>query len=430
MFNAGDRARYQDFLQSRWPAFKDADSFAQMRDQTGGYVFVKPGQVTRGEAREIVKSRLADDYWSFDVQMAAGTGGKIERLAFTPTDRPTGIAPPARVPTAAIGRLVDREIAALGDFSGVVAIELNGRPIYVRASGLADKERRVPNTLDTRFGMASMGKMFTAVAIMQLVQDGRIDLDAPIGAYIKEYPNPEFARTVTVRELLTHTGGAGDFFSKLWADNVDHLKTPADYVALFGSRPPEFKPGSRFSYANYGFIVLGRIVEEASGQPYDDYLERHVFAPAHMTSTSLRSADPRSATALAYVKDGYPAPPPGMMTRPSRDATPAGGAFTTAPDMLAFAAALTGHRLLDAAHTSLLLTPQVQGDSGPDSFGFQIFDQDGVRWIGHDGGGPGENGGFRVLANGGAVVIVLSNVAPSWRGDKLCAFITARLNTD
>jgi CubicO group peptidase (beta-lactamase class C family) len=430
VFNNGDRSAYDSFLRSRWPAFKGGDEFAQMRDQTGGYVLVRTGRVANDEVREVVKSRLADDYWSFDVRLADQLDGKIQSLEFTPVERPADVPPPGRVPPAAIARLADREISALGDFSGVVAVAVNGRPIYARAAGLADRERGIPNTVETRFGMASMGKMFTAVAILQLVQAGKVDLDAAIGTYIKDYPNAEFARTVTVRELLTHTGGAGDFFSKLWADNLDHLKTPADYVALFGSRAPEFKPGSRFSYANYGFIVLGRVVEKVSRQPFDEYLQSNVFAPAHMTRTSLHAVGPRLVTALTYVKDGYPAPPAAFLSRPTLDATPAGGAFATAPDMLAFAVALTGHRLLDSAHTQMLFTPQVQGDSGPDGLGFQIFSQDGVGEVGHEGGGPGENGGFRILAGGKATVIVLSNVAPSWRGDKLCAYISARLSVD
>ena len=431
LFNTGDRAAYEAFLRSRMPAFKGGDDYAQMRDQTGGYVLVgvQPG-ATPNEAREVVKSRLADDYWSFDVRLAAATPGKIDSLTFTPTSRPASVPAPKRVPAAAIGAVADREIAALGDFSGVVAVAANGRNVYARAAGLADRERGAPNTLDTRFGIASMGKMFTAVAILQLAQAGKLDLDAPVGATIKDYPNAEFARTVTVRQLLLHTGGAGDFMSKRWADNLEHLKTPADYIALFGTRPPEFKPGSRFSYANYGYIVLGRIIEVASGEPYDGYLQRHLFASAGMTHTGLHIEQPPFLTALPAVKAGYPLPPAAFFSPEGREATSAGGAFSTARDLLAFAAALTGHRLLDEAHTRMLLTPQVQGDSGPDGLGFQIFDRDGVAEVGHDGGGPGENGSLRILENGRAAVIVLTNVAPSWRGDKLCAFLSARLRVD
>jgi len=426
-FNSGDRSAYEGFLKARRWAFTDGDEFAIMRDQTGGYVPIRTKRVGRDEVEETVRSRLADDYWIMDLKLVEH-GRSIERLAFRPVERPADVPAPRRVAPAAIGRLIDRRIAAMGDFSGVVLVAAGGRPVVLRAAGMADREQGVANTIDTRFGLASMGKMFTAVAVLQLVQAGRVELDAPIGTYLKDYPNAEFGRSVTVRELLTHTGGAGDFMSQLWADNLAHLRTPADYVALFGARAPEFPPGSRFSYANYGYVVLGRIIEAVSGQAYDQYLQDHIFGPADMARTGLHPVDPRFETAKSHVKDGFPPPPPALMSPLGREGTPAGGAFSTAPDLLAFAKALTGHRLLDAAHTEMLFTPEVNGGMGPTGLGFDTFGRGAVREVGHNGGGPGENGGFRILDDGGAVIVVLSNVAPTWRGDKLCAFIAARLH--
>lgn len=268
--------------------------------------------------------------------------------------------------------------------------------------------------------------MFTAVAIMQLVQAGKLDLNAPIGRYLDNYPNAEFAKRVTTQQLLTHTGGAGDFMSQKWKDNYTHLRTSADYISLFGSRPPNFPPGSRFDYANYGYIVLGRIIEIVSGQPYEQYLQAHIFKPAGMTRSGLNE-QPAEASVLAtsYVKvaNQYQ-PPPAPFTG---YATAAGGAYSTAPDLLAFANALTQHSLLDKAHTETLMTGKVKGDESLYAYGFEDRTANGIRDIGHDGGGPGQNGGFRILDNGRAVVIALSNVAPTWRADKLCAFIAARL---
>lgn len=425
-FNGGDRPAYEGYLRDHWPGFKDAVDYAELRAQSGGFDVVSrtPGSDTAQQ--EVVKARLADDFQTFEVEVGPGPGHPIQRLSFTSADRPASIPAPTRVPPAQIGRLVDAELAAMGDFSGAVLVAREGRPIYSRAEGFADRAHGVRNTAQTRFRIASMGKMFTAVAILQLSQARKLDLDATVGSILTEYPNAEFGRGVTVRQLLTHTGGAGDFMSKLWADNYLRLNTPADYIALFGGRSPAFKPGSRFDYANYGFIVLGRMVEVVSGESYEDYLRAHIFEPAGMFSSGL-NAPPIEASQLAtsYVKtvDGYGPPPPPFQGA----ATPAGGAYTTVGDLLAFANALDGWRLLDRKHTQLLLAPKVKGDDGEYAFGFEVRDTNGVNDVGHDGGGPGENGGLRILNKGEVTVIALSNVAPTWRANWLCEYIAARI---
>ena len=429
LFNAGEPAAYETYLRVHGPTLAASDDYLDTRAQTGGYDVVAVSETTPSRRTELVKARFSDDFYVFRVELGSGPASPITALSFTPVDRPMSVPGPDKVPPAAIGRVIDRELATIGDFSGVALVAEDGRRVYARAEGLADRTTGLRNTVDTRFRMASMGKMFTATAIMQLNQAGRLDLDSPVGAYLKDYPNAAFARAVTVRQLLTHTGGAGDFMSQTWADNYERLKTPADYIALFGNRAPEFIPGSRFGYANYGYVVLGRIIEVVSGQAYEAYLKAHVFRPAGMTRSGL-NAPPMTPARLAtpYVRTakGFQAAPAPF----SGPATPAGGAYSTVGDLLAFANALMGHRLLDRAHTDMLLSPKVRGDSGPYAFGFEVRDADGRRDVGHDGGGPGQNGGFRILDGGRAVVVVLSNVAPTWRADKLCAFVAARLRLE
>ena len=431
IFDRGDPAAYTAFVHSHWPSFDPADDeFAgkmdRSRDQSGGYDRIEVMRADDASVSEVLKSRLADDYFRLDIQVAQTPDHPIQRLTLTPIDRPADTPPPQRVVTRALIRLVNQNIDAMGDFSGAVLIARRGRIVYTRAGGLADRDRGVPNTADSRFGMASMGKMFTAIAVMQLVQAGKLDLNAPIGNYLADYPNAETARSVTVAQLLTHTGGTGDFFSQKWADNIDRLKTPADYIAMFGTKPPAFPPGSKFDYSNFGYIILGRIVEVVSGQDYETYVRDHVFRPAGMQRSGLNGPPDRpSVRAHPYVKFGA-SPPPRAMLRAT--ATPAGGAYSTVGDMFAFAEALDHHVLLDKVHTDLMLTKQVQGDESPDGYGFQLRGSGGVRDVGHDGGGRGENGGFRILNDGAAVVVVLSNVAPTWRADKLCRFIAARVD--
>ena len=167
----------------------------------------------------------------------------------------------------------------------------NGTVIYSDAKGLADRENRTPNTLETKFRMGSMNKMFTATAVLQLVQAGKVKLDAPLGTYLTDYPNRDVATKVTIHHLLTHTGGTGDIFGPEFDAHRLELKTLGDYVKLYGARGLEFEPGSKWEYSNYGFLLLGVIVEKVSGQSYYDYVRDHIFKPAGMTGSGSEPED-------------------------------------------------------------------------------------------------------------------------------------------
>jgi CubicO group peptidase (beta-lactamase class C family) len=257
-----------------------------------------------------------------------------------------------------------RKEAAAGRFSGAVLITKNGKPILAEADGFADRARRIKNTMQTRFRMGSMNKMFTAVAILQLAQEGKVSLDAPFGTYLKDYPNAEAASTVTIAQLLTHTGGTGDIFGPDFDRHRLALRTLSDYVRLYGGRGLAFAPGSRWEYSNYGYIVLGAVIEAVSGQSYYDYVSAHVFAPAGMSSTG---SEPESSH-VAGLSIGYMRANgrvvPNTATLPYRG-TSAGGGYTTVEDLQRFAAALVSHRLLDAHFTELLVTGKAAMPSMP-----------------------------------------------------------------
>ncbi|MGZ3403008.1 MAG: serine hydrolase domain-containing protein [Phenylobacterium sp.] len=343
----------------------------------------------------------------------------IKGLAVRLGRPPADVAPTPRLAPAALAAAT-REHAATAAredrFSGAVLIARNGKPILEEAYGLADREAKTPNTTQTQFRFGSMGKMFTAVSIMQLVQAGKLDLTAPIGRYLKDYPNQDIATKVTIDNLLTHTGGTGDIFTPEFMVHRLDLKDPKDYVALFGARAPKFAPGAQTEYSNYGFMLMGRIVEVVSGQSYDDYIAGHVFAPAHMTSTGNQPETtrlPRRATGymdrggkLASASD----------TQPWRG-TPAGGGYSTVGDLAKFADALMANRLLDAAHTKLLTTGGITGPSGQLlRYDFGAPADDGRRFFGHSGGAPGMNGELRIFpatpGHEAYTVVVLANRDP------------------
>jgi CubicO group peptidase (beta-lactamase class C family) len=354
---------------------------------------------------------------TFDV--TAEAPHKITGLTFRLAPRPADVAAVPRLAPAALAaatRARMEAVAKAGAFSGAVLIAEGGKPVLEAAYGLADREARTPATPQTQFRFGSMGKMFTAVSIMQLAQAGKLDLTAPIGRYLTDYPNADIATKVTIDNLLTHTGGTGDIFTPAYFAKRLEVKDAKDYVALFGARAPNFAPGARTEYSNYGFMLLGRIVEVVSGQSYDDYIAAHIFAPAHMTATGNQP----ETTILPHRATGYMARGAKLVsaadTQPWRG-TPAGGGYSTVGDLAKFADALMANRLLDAAHTRLLTTGGVNAPDGKLlRYDFGAPAGDGRRYFGHSGGAPGMNGELRIFpaepGHPAATIVVLANRDP------------------
>ena len=369
-------------------------------------------------------------------------------------------APPARMPEAEAIAALKAEVekqSAEDQFSGAVLIAKAGKPIFQAAAGYADREKKIQNTVDTKFRFGSMGKMFTAVAVMQLVQAGKIKLDDPVARYLPGYPNQEVA-AVTIHQLLTHTGGTGDIFTPEFDVHRAELKNLSDYVALYGNRGVQLNPGSQWDYSNYGFVLLGRIIEVTSGQNYFDYVRDHVFKPAGMNSTDNLPEDRHVPDlSVGYTRGGPPrllligpgpgagpGPGPGPREQPQQSAegplrstegtlpyrgTSAGGGYSTVGDVLAFVNALTSHNLLDAHYTELLTTGKVSTPIPGMKYAFGFEDQtapDGVRLFGHGGGSPGMNGRLSTFPVSGYVVVVLANLDPP-AADDIARFAGDRL---
>jgi D-alanyl-D-alanine carboxypeptidase len=317
--------------------------------------------------------------------------------------------------------------AQTNEFSGAVLVTRDGRTLFEGAYGLADRERGVSNTPLTQFRVGSMNKMLTAVAVLQLVQAGKVDLNAPLGTYLSDYPNTDVASRVAIGHLLTHTGGTGDIFGPLFTANRLDLRNTDDYLELYGNRDLLFTPGSQWAYSNYGFMLLGAVIERVSGQSYDDYIAARVLAPAGMTATGAApEAVALPGRAVGYMWQGGTlvsnAP-----TLPYRG-TPAGGGYSTVGDFARFAAALREHRLLDAAHTAQLLEGKVTMGQSVVKYAYGFIDrvQAGRRLVGHGGGAPGMNGELTFQPGGGYTIVVLSNLDPP-AATRIEAFILGNL---
>ncbi len=325
------------------------------------------------------------------------------------------------------------ELAAQDRFSGTVLLAKNGQLLFQHAYGFADHAFDARNTVETKFNLASMGKIFTAVAIMQLEQEGKLSVDDRLLKLVPDYPNKEVAAKITIGELLTHTSGLGDFFGPAFQNsNQAQYQTIESYLPLFASQPLLFEPGSRYSYSNAGYIVLGLVIERVSGESYNDYVREHIFAPAGMNNTGFWSAQddvPNLALSYTSMFGGFRQGPAGAHRERSVNVSvargaSAGGAYSTVGDLLRFAQALAAHKLLDAAHTDELMTgkvlqvanPNAQGAAArqPDNgskYGYGMHEEfiNRARIVGHSGGAPGISTDLAIYPAEGYVSIELSN---------------------
>ena len=302
------------------------------------------------------------------------------------------------------------KLAQKDQFSGAVLVARNGEVLLEDAWGRANREASIPNTLDTKFRIGSMNKMFTAVATLQLVEAGKLELDDTLGEHLPDYPNEDVASKVTVRHLLTHTGGTGDIFGPEFELNRSSLEELDDYVALYGARGLRHEPGARHEYSNYGFILLGVLIEAVSGESYYDYVRDNVFGPAGMTSTdSLPESEDVPKRAVGYMRpfSGGDYWTENHITLPVRG-TSAGGGYSTVGDLVRFAEALESGELISKDTLAEATSPQAEQYG----YGFGVQGEGSLRSYGHGGGAPGQNGELRVFPELGYVVVGLSNLDP------------------
>lgn len=292
-----------------------------------------------------------------------------------------------------------KALADAGQFSGVLMVAKDGKPVMTRAYGLADVASKTPNTNHTKFNIGSLNKMFTKTAIAQLAQAGKLSLDDTIAKHLPALDVPS-ADKITIGQLIDHRSGMGDIFGpKYQAAPPSSLRELSDFVPLFAGQPLAFEPGSSQRYSNAGYLVLGLIVEKLSGQKYRDYIQQRVFTPAKMKNSGFWGVDETVAKrATGYTSRGQEDGKrvPNDSTLPGRPSS-AGGAYSTADDLLAFFNAIVAGKLTEGKWTNWML------DAAP---GAPI-----VRpGLALGGGAAGLNAS--VMMNDGWTVIALANYDP------------------
>jgi CubicO group peptidase (beta-lactamase class C family) len=334
-----------------------------------------------------------------------------------------GVAPEGSTkPEPSIAGEIDsylNSLVAEKKLSGAVLVAKDGVTVASKTAGIANQATGAPITLNTRFNLGSMNKMFTAVAIAQLAQAGRLSFSDPIGKYLPDYPNKEVADKVTIHQLLTHTSGMGMYWNEKFMAQREKLLTVAAHLPLFASDPLLFPPGEKFQYSNSGYMVLGAIIEKISGQDYYSYVQEHVYKPAGMTETGFYEPGKEIPNlAIGYSRMS----PDGKKLEEARDNTnmrevkggPAGGGYSTVGDLVKFHMALRSYKLLNEESTRLVTTGKVDAGGPIGRYGYGFGDKvfDGKHIVGHNGGSPGISANFEMYPELGYTAVILMNTDP------------------
>jgi CubicO group peptidase (beta-lactamase class C family) len=370
-------------------------------------------EVTRSDANSVAAVLVASKSGTwFDMALTTDESGKLQRTRIAPTP-PAESTLPKDLSDAAVAREVRSRVAKLaqlGLFSGIVTVARGTTVIVSASGGYADRTRRSSINGSTRFTLGSMGKLFTMTAVGQLIDQNRISFDDPVGKVFPAYPNGTVRDRATVGMLLAHTAGLGDFLGRRPPDMMSHgVSDAAQFMALYDHDEPLFPPGSSWAYSNAGEALAGAIVEKVSGEAYPDYLRRHIFAVAGMTRSdpnNIHEASAELVTPYTKTSSGWQVAEPDI-------GSPAGGAISTADDLVIFADALRTGKLVSPSVFAQMTKPHDGGAAGG-MYGYAIAIDNvyGRTVVGHNGGFPGVSTRLYMILNSPYTVVVLANQDP------------------
>jgi len=314
-----------------------------------------------------------------------------------------------------IGQELEQYVKKLANadvFSGSVLLAKGNRIIYKGAFGMANKDFEVANRFDTKFNLGSMNKMFTAIAIAKLVEMGKVSVDDPLSKFVPDFPDKESAKKIKIKHLLSHTAGLGGYFSRSWQmRSRGSIRSVDDMMAL--AKPDEklrYEPGTNWQYSNTGMLVLGKVIEVASGKPYFDFVDENVLRPAGMTNTGCFELDKVNKNlAVGYDKvfgDEGVSFRNNIFLHVMRGG-PQGGCYSNAEDLHKFATALTAGKIVNKKLVAEFTTAKPDLFASGYGFGFGVA-EDGNRF-GHGGGFTGISANLDIFRDSGWIAIVMSN---------------------
>jgi len=338
---------------------------------------------------------------------AAASSLALAVVAILPSAAHAGAFAPAQ--SAAVDALVGGALAEARAPSASVAIVLGGKVVFAKAYGQRRLDPPEPAAVGTRYRIASISKQFTAAAVLMLADQGRLSLDDPVSKYL---PEIGAANPATIRQALSHTAG----FPEFW--RVDYLPlaqrtpvAPEAIVERWGARHPDYAPGTKWSYSNTDYVILGRVVERVSGEPLMAFLTEHIFRPLDMTSAEDAFGRPLgSVDATGYERAGLGPPrPAGIAARGWGFGC--GELAMTASDLARWDIGVIEQRLMSRAAYAAFEREVRLPDGGGTGYGLGVFVDTvrGHRRLRHNGQLPGFWGENRVYPDDGAAIVVLVN---------------------
>jgi D-alanyl-D-alanine carboxypeptidase len=397
----------------------------KLQKQSGGLEILSVTPA-RGEAPTLisVKSKRGDHYAQLVIGEDSREPGKIGGYGIRKTPPPNGNTKIAWLDESLSESEMIEEIkrqvakrASEGNFSGVVLIARDDQILLHVAHGLAERSFKVPNNLTTKFNLASVGKMFTATAIAQLVKQGKLSYNDKLSKILPDFPNKAAAEKITIHQLLTHTAGMGTLFGSPNYERLRRYRSSWDEVSAFSDEPLYFEPGARWRYSNAGYVTLGAIIERVSGMNYVDYVRENIFKPLGMNETDSYAHDEVVPNlSVLYVQS--PDDPLGIEPYAADyilagyRGNGEGGGYSTSLDLLKFARNYRTGKLLGNDMQNILVEPKVDEDGkGQNFWGYGVKQtvSNGEIVRGHSGGGRTH---LQILWNSGYTVIVQTNTVP------------------
>jgi CubicO group peptidase (beta-lactamase class C family) len=307
--------------------------------------------------------------------------------------------------TEKLERFLDASVE-VDQFQGSVLVSKEGATLFTKGYGMANAEHHVPNTPETKFRLGSITKQFTAMAVLILMEQGKLQLDDPIGKFIDDAP--EAWEKVTIHHLLCHTSGVHSYTSEPdYMNKMTHPETVKSMIARFKDKPLDFPPGEKFSYSNSGYFLLGAVIEKLSGTSYEAFLKQAIFDPLDMKDTGYD----HPKTVLAHRAAGYTRSARGLENADYLDmAQPyaAGSLYSTVLDLAKWDRALADGKLISKDSYDKMWTPVKNGYA----YGWSVATRSGRKEIGHGGGINGFATQILRFPEEKVCVVVLCNVLP------------------